>query len=164
MSTRDTEQLRRLKASGNDEAALILELLEAASHMPEHVDGMTFAMGIDPDVDDILNSITEDMMGELLPILLKMSGAWALPQSGGFESLRWQLSIVQMLDIAIFNHKRWHQGKEPMYVALSTQWKQALDGATTYDYHGTIIYLRYMKRWSTTKLVCTPEDEEQNDA
>lgn len=160
MSTRDLAQLARLEASGNLDASLILSLHEACQQARDAVDGLSLAMGLQSDVDDILNSVTEDMLDALLPTLLKMSGAWALPQSGGFESLRWHVSINQMLEIAIFNHKRFHGGREPMEIALSAQWQSALGNAHSYDYHGIAVYLSYKTHWPTTRLLCTEEPEE----
>lgn len=135
MAQADIQRLERMKASGNAAASLILELMDKCRLVAsgEALDGITLAFGIrsERDHDEMLASVTEDMLTDLLPTILKMTYS-SMPGTF-FDGLSFHLSVTQRLDVAIFAHHRWHKAW-PRTVTLSTQWKTALTSATSYTY------------------------------
>lgn len=153
----DYTLLKTMASQGNVEAKLILELMDKGRALRTQIDGIGDAMGIrsERDHDEILNGVIEDMVGEVLPTILKMT------YTGGsvFDSLSFSLSIAQRLDIAIFAYHRWN-GKWPTIVTLSNEWKNAmtLSGASTYTYREGSeeheVTLKFVKLSNREKIEC----------
>lgn len=135
MAQVDIQRLEHMAKRNNVEAALILELIEKCKQVAsgEQIDGITAAMGLrsERDHDEILASVTEDMIGQLLPTILKMSMSGV--GESFFYGLSFQISIQQRIDIAMFTHHRMH-GEWPKTINVSDVWRPALNNAALYTY------------------------------
>lgn len=150
MAERDIRRIESMAQRGNTEAALILELMAKCKQVAsgESLDDITLAMGIrsERDHDEMLAGVMEDMLNELMPTILKMTYS-GMP-GNFFDGLSFHVSLTMRLDVAIFAFHRWNK-TWPATVTLSNQWKEAMQGASTYTYRDGdeehTIKLKYIK-------------------
>jgi hypothetical protein len=150
----DYAKLKEMGDAGNIEAALILELMKKGRGLRTKIDGITQAMGIKRDHDEILAGVIEDMLGELLPTILKMTLTGV--GSSFFDGLSGSIAIQQRIDIVMFSFHRM-QGAWPETVTVSTQWRDALNNAALYSYEGhagePTVMLQYANQ-DLEKILC----------
>jgi hypothetical protein len=168
MAEADIARLRRMADGGNIEAGLILELMDkcqkvAAGHF---LDGLTLAFGLraERDHDEILAGIMEDLLHALLPPILKMTYS-GMP-GDVFDGLKFAVPIRLRLEVAIFSFYRWNRAW-PHTVTLSSRWKSALAGETTYVYRDASggehpVALNYVRAGLET-LTCAESAQEKKE-
>jgi hypothetical protein len=148
--------IKTLAEQGNRDAQLLISLLQVGRDLRTHLEGAAAGLGLTGDKDDVLNSIREDMMADLLPVMLRMSLAGISPGSL-FDSLQWHISIQKMIDVVVENYLSFHSDRiirQPLTVVISEQWKRALDKATTHNTEsGITVKIEYTRRKITSIAV-----------
>ncbi|HTI15179.1 MAG TPA: hypothetical protein VL461_11530 [Dictyobacter sp.] len=137
MKERSEMKLRSLARKGNQDAAHLLALREACQRTLQATDDLDLALGIDPDVDDVLNGFMDDAYGEFLPPLLK--------RAGGVSGLYWHTDPLMLLMATATWYKE-IRGEYPAELSIHEQWKERLEGEETFSMEETKIKINYVDK------------------